>query len=753
MNFPVIDSEDPEMSITALYFSHLSDRDSLKNINNVNLSATTLHEFFHYLYFISDNFKDRPMFEDDPDAFEYEAESLAEEEGSKLADLLDDDYAMQDWAEFICEAFMAKNHPEVSIQTEFQEKLVKTNRFLDNIYDFEAPSVPNNLKALDIEGESVELTFDHSSDAISVDKYLVYQDGEFIKPIDTEKDENGLSYANPGEHMDNEVFTIYGLTPYTDYTFEVVAVDEAGNESAKSAPLSIKTKDTEAPKLKGSLMGTVLSSNTAGFNWSEPTDNVGVEKIKLHRTESDTNAPSQKEYGNEETFELSPTDTNYIDSTIVKGKTYTYYLTALDKAGNESEKSNPVTIKTMDSDDEKKNKDKAKDVKYSEATLDWSGVFDGVGASGFNIFGWFKGATGWVFGSVISVAGDLTSYVVDLAPGMSNLFVVVPVDGDGNPLADGLPISVDSVDKSSIQTKNTTLYIGQTWKKEDNFVSATDEDGNPVPVTDERITVSEDSLDTSKDTTYHLTYSFKGVAKTSTSDCDVHVSYDFTMLKLRNQFGVYANESLDLNSVIFYAYDKDGNELRAEDVNWYVDDRWVGKGDEVKIDTSKSGEHWVQIEYPNAYGEPVYSDFCKIIVRDPRIVFEDDFLSEKESAFKAVASNDSFQWVRWKSNGDENGVNVLDSRRGFGVMLKQPLSVLGDTDYGIYVDSTLGGIVEIKDVDTGEVYLSKDFSNDPTQKIPVSFSKDANISIRLTSSRNNETTFYSFILEKDTNNK
>lgn len=113
--------------------------------------------------------------------------------------------------------------------------------------------------------------------------------------------------------------------------------------------------------------------------------------------------------------------------------------------------------------------------------------------------------------------------MVDLTSGPSHQFVVVPVDSNGNPLASGLQISVDAVDKSSIKTKDSTLYVGQKWNKEDNFVSATDEDSNSVPYSDKRITTNGSSIDTSKPGVYEVNYSYKGVLKNSDFTFEVTV--------------------------------------------------------------------------------------------------------------------------------------------------------------------------------------------------------------------------------------
>ncbi|MCU6361153.1 hypothetical protein, partial [Enterobacter quasiroggenkampii] len=139
-------------------------------------------------------------------------------------------------------------------------------------------------------------------------------------------------------------------------------------------------------------------------------------------------------------FTIPGNENYYTDATIIKGKTYTYYMVAVDEAGNVSEKSNKVTIKTSDKNDEKQNKDRAKNTKFTQTTLDWSGAFEGVASSGFKIFGWFFKGGSWVLSSVTSVSSTITSTLVSLEPGASHHFVVIPVDSKGNPLSGGMQI-------------------------------------------------------------------------------------------------------------------------------------------------------------------------------------------------------------------------------------------------------------------------------------------------------------------------
>ena len=58
-------------------------------------------------------------------------------------------------------------------------------------------------------------------------------------------------------------------------------------------------------------------------------------------------------------------------------------------------------------------------------------------------------------------------------------------------------------DQTSVKAKDSTLYVGDTWQAEDNFVSATDKQGNNVTFSE--VTVSGD-VDTSKAGSYQVTY-------------------------------------------------------------------------------------------------------------------------------------------------------------------------------------------------------------------------------------------------------
>lgn len=510
---------------TIITLSHFENTDSLPQLKSTeNITATILHESFHYLTLSTKEFVNLPLYSKNPNGFKDEVEKLMPEEEDAIEKLLNDDYVKDDYEEYTSEAFMAKWHPLKEISDDFKKVAPKTNRLLDKLFDVTPPSTPKNLTATEISGNNIKFIFDHSTDNTGVKKYNIYLDGKLVESVDTIRDGNGLSYPNPKDHQDKIEVTIDNLEQITNYQLQVTAVDDTENESAKSKILKITTKDIEPPQQTGPLRGAPLKSDVAQFFWSKPKDNKKVDKVKLYRNETLSKDSDQLLFSRqtEQVITVSGNENSYTDVSIEKGKTYTYYMVALDEAGNVSEKSNIVTIKSSDQDDENKNEDMAENTTYTNSVLNWGDTFEGLSPSGFNIFSWFSDGLNWLSNGVTAITGNLTSSLVDLKPETSNQFVVVPVDSEGNPLGDGLPISVISVNNSSIKVKDTTIYTKEPWNPEDNFVSATDENGDGLSLDDSRIMVTG-KVDTNTPGDYTIKYTFKGIVKDINVTCNVTV--------------------------------------------------------------------------------------------------------------------------------------------------------------------------------------------------------------------------------------
>lgn len=93
---------------------------------------------------------------------------------------------------------------------------------------------------------------------------------------------------------------------------------------------------------------------------------------------------------------------------------------------------------------------------------------------------------------------------------------------DGSDIYNNVYVNVKE-DKTSIETKNSILYVGQKWDPKDNFVNATDEDGKSIPWEDPRITKNGASIDTSKPGEHKIKYTFQGKVKNVDSEFTVTV--------------------------------------------------------------------------------------------------------------------------------------------------------------------------------------------------------------------------------------
>ncbi|MCM3269616.1 PQQ-dependent sugar dehydrogenase [Paenibacillus elgii] len=92
--------------------------------------------------------------------------------------------------------------------------------------DTQSPTAPSNLSSPAKTSSSVSLAWTASTDNVGVFKYDVYKDGK-------------LADSTTGT-----TFTVSGLTANTTYSFAVKARDLAGNVSAASNTLSVKTSST-----------------------------------------------------------------------------------------------------------------------------------------------------------------------------------------------------------------------------------------------------------------------------------------------------------------------------------------------------------------------------------------------------------------------------------------------------------------------------------------------------------------------------
>lgn len=97
--------------------------------------------------------------------------------------------------------------------------------------DTTAPSVPQNLTFMQKSLLGVLLAWDKSTDDMGVDHYVIYRNGS---SIGTTQNWEGTSFVDGGSGFGLDSSVTYGVS----YSYQVSAVDAAGNESAKSDAIS-----------------------------------------------------------------------------------------------------------------------------------------------------------------------------------------------------------------------------------------------------------------------------------------------------------------------------------------------------------------------------------------------------------------------------------------------------------------------------------------------------------------------------------
>jgi hypothetical protein len=103
-----------------------------------------------------------------------------------------------------------------------------------------------------------------------------------------------------------------------------------GGSVTKEVSIVVKA-DTVPPSIPNNLSYINVNTDSVTLNWSVATDNIAVAGYNLYRDGVKIN---------------TLTDTTFTDSALTSGSSYTYTVTALDGAGNESGHSTSVSVTT-----------------------------------------------------------------------------------------------------------------------------------------------------------------------------------------------------------------------------------------------------------------------------------------------------------------------------------------------------------------------------------------------------------------------
>lgn len=182
------------------------------------------------------------------------------------------------------------------------------------------PTTPLNLVISSATPYSVSLSWDASTDNISVLGYSILMNGSVIKTSST---------------TNTTVFgTLFYLEPNTNYEFTVIAFDASGNISQYS---NIETVlfDTIAPTAPINLTSSGTTQTSTVLTWNPSTDNFGVVGYKIF----------QNYQGN--ITEIPVVSPPYTVENLFPSENYSFKVKAIDSSGNESNFSNTENVTTL----------------------------------------------------------------------------------------------------------------------------------------------------------------------------------------------------------------------------------------------------------------------------------------------------------------------------------------------------------------------------------------------------------------------
>ena len=205
--------------------------------------------------------------------------------------------------------------------------------------DNEAPSVPAGVTASDVTQTGAKITWTASADNVGVAGYNVYVDET---KVNTDKLVEGLELE------------LTGLTPDTEYTVTVSAVDAAGNESGRSAAFTFTTLKSEEPapekpSAPTNVKVSKITHTTAIVTWEPAAERAMVPGYNVYLDGKKQN-------------ELPIEGTEYKLTGLTVGTRYNVAVTVVDADGMESDRTEEVEDTFITKADKDKLQETAKDV-------------------------------------------------------------------------------------------------------------------------------------------------------------------------------------------------------------------------------------------------------------------------------------------------------------------------------------------------------------------------------------------------------
>ena len=237
--------------------------------------------------------------------------------------------------------------------------------YLDTaVADTEAPGAPTAVRTADVTETTAKVAWAEASDNVGVVGYNVYVNDTKVN----------------AELVTATEYDLTGLTAATEYSVKVTAVDAAGNVSEKSEAATFttaKAADTEAPSVPTDVKASDVTKTGATVTWTASTDNEGVAGYNVYVNGTQVN-------------DTLVATTEYVLTGLTAATEYSVKVTAVDAAGNVSEKSEAATFTTAKAADTEApsvpTDVKASDVTKTGATVTWTASTDNEGVAGYNVY-------------------------------------------------------------------------------------------------------------------------------------------------------------------------------------------------------------------------------------------------------------------------------------------------------------------------------------------------------------------------------